>query len=308
MSLLPACLAALERQETPLRIIVIDDASDDATADWLKVEFPKADVIVRPTRGGFCQALLDGYKSVRTEFVAVINNDVEVQPGWARAGLDALERDPRIGSVACKVLQTSSPDQFDSAGDTYTFFGANEKRAWNRAADEEPRCKLVSAPLSAAFFRARALDDVGFVDPHFVSHVEDVDLGLRLLNAGWTCRYVPDAVALHRVNATYRGGSAETIMRISRNAEGVFWSTMPAPVLALGAPCRMVWITFQAIRHLSRGTFLPFIRGKFAFLSEWRFWFSRRRILRRRGKRHGDPLARGIEWNPVMFFLDRLKA
>lgn len=301
--LLEPCLASLNTQDCPMRVIVVDDASTDGTAEWLRTAHPRVRIIRRESQGGFCEAVWTGYEQAETGAVAFLNNDVTVEPGWARAGIAALASGSNIGSAACRILRMDGTELLDCAGDTYLFFGAAENRGWGRAAPGP--FKLVTACMASAFYRMDALRDVGFVDRGFKTFLEDVDLGLRLVNAGWQCVYAPDSACRHRRNETYKPDSAYSVERISRNSEGVYWSVMPPAVLAAGLLPHFAWILLQCLRRLLQGRFGPYLRGKVAFLAELPEWLARRRALRAR-RAFGDPLMKAVEWNLIGFILSKL--
>ncbi|MCL4401824.1 MAG: glycosyltransferase, partial [Acidobacteria bacterium] len=79
--LLRACLASLARQTAPHEVIVVDNGSNDGSAEMAEKDY-KARVIRNRENRGFCAANNQGIAAARGEFVALLNNDAEAGPGW----------------------------------------------------------------------------------------------------------------------------------------------------------------------------------------------------------------------------------
>ena len=109
-----------------------------------------------------------------------------------------LEVDPSLSAVACKMVQMNGSGTLYDTGDFLRRDGVCEQRG--RFEPDDGRYDApgeVFAPCAgAAVYRRRAVLDVGGFDERFFSYLEDVDLGLRLRLAGWSCAYEP-AVAEH---------------------------------------------------------------------------------------------------------------
>lgn len=281
-ALLEICLASVQRYRPAqaFEVVVADDASTDGTADWLASAYPWVRVVRLETNGGFCAAANAGVAAARGEFVQLLNNDTEVTAGWVEAGL-APFADPTVGSVAPLVLVRSDPSRVDSAGDTYALVGWPGKRGHGQEASRwanRPSDRVFGASGSSAFYRASALRRVGVYDPSFGSYYEDVDLAFRLRWAGYSCVYAPACRVLHEVSASYDHARPALQRRMSRNAEILFWTDLPALWLAAAVVPHLSFILGQAVWRLARGRARPFLLGKLDALREWPRLASRRRL------------------------------
>ncbi len=98
-------LRALDWPREQLRIVVVDNASTDGSAEALRGRFPEIEVVASPDNLGFARgnnlALrdLDG-----VDYVALLNNDAWVEPGWLGPLVQALEDDPGLGAASPKIL------------------------------------------------------------------------------------------------------------------------------------------------------------------------------------------------------------
>ncbi len=287
--LLEACLASLDRCRPPhlnLEILVSDDASTDDTADWLASAYPSVRIVRLAHNGGFVAAANAGIAAASGSIIQVLNNDTEVTPGWAQAGL-APFADPTVGSVAPLVLVRSDPSRVDSAGDRYAFFGWPSKRGHGQSAQKwatHPSGPVFGASGSSAFYRAEALEAVGAYDPAFGSYYEDVDLAFRLRWGGYTCVFAPDCRILHEVSASYDHSRPDLQRRMARNAELLFWTDLPARWLIAALLPHIAFVLLQCLWKLARNRAHPFLTGKrdaFRMLPE----FLRRRAERLRLRR-----------------------
>ena len=102
--LLRACLESLARQrDAAFEVIVVDNGSTDGSADLAEREFG-ARVIRNPENRGFCAANNQGIAAARGEFIALLNNDAEAEPGWLAEMRRACSSRPDVGMAASKVL------------------------------------------------------------------------------------------------------------------------------------------------------------------------------------------------------------
>jgi GT2 family glycosyltransferase len=284
-ALLETCLASVERHlpaGLPVEVVVVDDGSTDDTPEWLARRHGWVCLVRRDTNGGFCAAANAGLAAARGEFVQLLNNDTEVTPGWLEAGLVPFA-DPTVGSVAPLVLVRSDPTRVDSAGDTYAFVGWPSKRGHGEPAAnwlDRSTSRVFGASGSSAFYRTSALRKVGGFDPSFGSYYEDVDLAFRLRWAGYQCVFAPQSRVLHEVSASYDHARPALQRRMSRNAEILFWTDLPAGWLALATVPHLAFTLGQALWRLAQGRARPFLQGKLDFLREWRTLAPRRRLRR----------------------------
>jgi len=272
--LLSLCLAGIARHRPrgiDVEVIVADDASTDGTGEWLASAHPEVRVVRLGRNVGFCAVANAGIAVSRGAIIQLLNNDTEVQEGWIEAGL-APFADPRVGSVAPLVLVRSDPSRVDSAGDQYALVGWPSKRGHGQSArlwsDRAPD-RVFGASGSSAFYRAEALAKVGGFDSTFGSYYEDVDLAFRLRWAGFDCVFEPRCRILHDLSASYDHADPKLQERMSKNAEVLFWSNLPAGRLILAAIPHALFTLAQAAYRTLRGRHRPFLRGKIAAARAW---------------------------------------
>jgi len=224
--LLRASLESLKRQEfkAPFEVIVVDNGSRDGSPEMVASEFA-ADpafpvrLIQNPENRGFCAANNQGFAASASEFVALLNNDAEAEPGWLAALASAFEDRPDVGMAACKILVYEDPRRIDKAGHLIYPDGQNRGRGTGELDQGQyDRVEEVLWPDGcAAMYRRAMLDEIGGFDEDFFAYADDAELGLRARIAGWKCLYTPGAVVRHHRGATLGVRSSRRLELIERN-------------------------------------------------------------------------------------------
>ncbi len=207
-ALLPSCLSTLDDFEV---VWVVDNGSSDGTVAMLLRDFPAIRVIESPLNLGYGRAnnlALQRALDDGADFVALINNDVELEPGWLLAMLDAATSCPDAGLFAGTLLFRGE-ERVNSTGLSLDAFGRARDRDFGL---ERARLRREDGPVhgvsgGAALLRASMLREIGLFDPAYFAYYEDVDLSLRAARFGYGSRYVRAAIARHRFGATFGPGS-----------------------------------------------------------------------------------------------------
>jgi GT2 family glycosyltransferase len=217
--LLRACLLSL-RQQTGVRFetIVVDNGSTDGSAAMAETEFA-ARVIRNTENRGFCAANNQGIAVARGQFIALLNNDAEAEPGWLAALHEACSRAPEVGMAASKIVVWEEPGRIDKVG--HLIFPDGQNRGRGSGAPDRGQFDREEEVLwpdgCAAMYRKSMLDCIGGFDEDFFAYGDDAELGLRARIAGWKCIYTPRAVVRHHRSSTLGKGSPARLELIERN-------------------------------------------------------------------------------------------
>lgn len=211
--LFPSLLAQTRKFDS---IHVVDNGSND---DSISVcEHFSAEVIRFPSNQGFAAAVNAGAASATADTLAILNNDVELEPTWLET-LAARLADPTVAFATGKTVNTSRPDLVDGTYDAICR-GATALRCGSGRPDsafwEAPR-RIQIAPFTALLIRRTVWDRVGRLDEAFESYLEDVDFGLRCASFGYTGMYEPGAIAKHLGSGTLGQWHPRTVRNIARN-------------------------------------------------------------------------------------------
>jgi len=192
-----------------LEVVVVDNASEDGTADAVP-SHPGVRLVRNAQNRGFAAAVNEGFRQLKTEYVLLLNPDAELTTGVAAMELELVE----AAAVGGQLLGPDGSVQagftvrrFPTAGSlAFEVLGMNRLwpgNAWNRSYRcldlQLDKAQDVDQPAGAFLMvRRDAWEELGGLDERFFPvWFEDVDFCLRLRKAGFRIRYTPEAVARH---------------------------------------------------------------------------------------------------------------
>ena len=225
--LLLRCLDAIAATAPPgleQEVLVLDNASEDGSADAVQDAHPGARLIERGRRAGKAENDSTLMRAARGRHCLLLNEDAELLPGAAAALLDALERDPRAGAAGAQLLDPSGrpqPCAWRLPGIGTALAGALflHRRLTVQSGGERTR-PVGWAQSSALLVRRAAAEEVGFLDPGFFVYSDETDFCKRLWDAGWRVLYIPAARAVHREQlATDRRAAERRIVEFHRGRD-----------------------------------------------------------------------------------------
>lgn len=204
-----SCLDHLARQTVPHHVIVCDNGCDEGTAERVRADYPDVEAIRLERNMPYPIACNAAVAAGRREIVVMMNNDVDARPDFLERLAVPLQDDERIGSVASVLLRPGEA-VIDSVGlvadPTLAGFARHQGQPAARAAEDDT---LLTGPAgAAAAFRRAAWQQIGGMDERIPAYMEDLELGLRLREAGWSTALAGDAIAVHIGGATFGHRSA----------------------------------------------------------------------------------------------------
>lgn len=195
---LTACLRALHDQDYPqVEIIVVDDGSDDDTAEIAQREGAR---VVRTPPVGASLARNLGIEQARGAIVAFTDGDCVADSGWVRALVEGLTSSGSTGAGGRQVNVFPASQQSLRDGFEAFFRAASIVSDYTRG-DDRPR-HVSHNPSCCSAYRIDALREIGGFTPGLWPG-EDVDLDLRLAARGARLYYVPTAVVHHHRPGTF---------------------------------------------------------------------------------------------------------
>jgi GT2 family glycosyltransferase len=220
---LPGCFASIRAQTlAPIEVLVIDNASTDGTAEWLRAE-TKRDARIRLGESaynlGFAKPHNQHIFQARGEFVCLLNQDVELDPRYLQQAAESLRARSDVAAIQGRLRRLGPNGERMDILDSTGLVVFRNRRIVSRCQGErdDPREQEpgpvwgVDGPAPvyrrSALLAARVPSRTGgweVLDEDFFMYKEDVDLAWRLGNLGWKASYVPSALAWH---ARGTGGS-----------------------------------------------------------------------------------------------------
>lgn len=214
---LAACVASVIRTREECEIIVVDNASRDASIHCLRVQFPAAPnliLLLNQENLGFAVACNQGTVVATGDFLLYLNPDCLVEPETILVLLECLENMPRVGMAGGLILNPDGTEQRGCRRMVPTPWKSLVNsmglrflsRWWPRVFTD---FRLDGTPLSdlpvevdaisgaCMLVRREALADVGPLDEGYFLHCEDLDWCMRFRQRGWKVMFVPQARLQH---------------------------------------------------------------------------------------------------------------
>lgn len=291
---LEECLRSLLDEDClGYEVILVDNASTDESAEYVEQVFPEVSVIRNEANRGFGQGNNVGARRARGTYLAFLNPDTVVEPGWLEALITALEADPQSGLATSKILLLADPKRINTCGNEVHYTGLTLCRGMGMSHKAFTDLTEVSAVSGAAFgMRKEIFEALGGFDETFFLYMEDTDLSWRARLAGYRCVYVPQSVVHH--DYSLRFGVRKTFYQ-ERNRylmllKSLRWRTLLVLLPALLLAEVVTW-GFVLLRE--RGHLANKLRAYAWIVKHWgQIMESRRRTQALRRIRDRDLIAR----------------
>ncbi len=283
--LLESCLASLAAQTlSPLEVILVDNGSEDGSADWVASHHPEVRLVRLDRNYGFCGGNNAGIRVAKGEYFALLNNDAEAEPRWLERLRATMREHAGLGACDSKVYFYEPRDLIWASGADYSVAGSVVQRGYlqpDGGSNGAGPAEVFVAVACAVMYRRSALDHVGLFDEDFFSGYEDVDLSFRLQAAGYGIVTVPDAIVYHKVSATSRRNSEFYVYYGQRNVLETYLKNMPAALLLKYLPLHVLYTLGSMLYFARLGRLGATARGKLAVLRSLDRTLAKRRAVQR---------------------------
>lgn len=185
-------------------ILVIDDASDEKTPDFLS---NKVKIFRNLQNRGYVASVNVGFSKLEEDVIILFDSDAYPIMDITSSVRDLFANNPNLGAVGFQLVDeqkkpTGSHERLPTVldlilGQTLT----SRLQSWLPVKDESKIC-LYSCAIAV---RRQAFMEIGGFDEGFDFLDADIDFSIRLQQAGWQVRVIPNLLAFHK-----GGGSPQT--------------------------------------------------------------------------------------------------
>jgi len=214
---LRACLETLRAAPKPtMELIVVDNGSEDGSAELVTELEPDATLIGNARNEGFARACNQGMRVARGRYVLLLNTDTEIRGDALRLLYEFLEEHREYAAVAPRLVHPDGSTQrtvqeFPNLKTALFFSTPLERwfpksrelrryfmRDWDQASSRD----VDQPPAACLLIRKEVLDEIGLFDEELWLFYNDVDLARRVKAAGWKTRYLAEAEVVHHVGGS----------------------------------------------------------------------------------------------------------
>lgn len=262
--IIDGCIQSLLQQEyKDFNIIVVDNNSTDDSVKIIEEKYPSITLIKNNENLGFAAAVNIGIKASKSDFVALLNNDTEVDTKWLGNLYSVVSKDDKIFSASSKMIRFYERDIIDDAGDQYNLLGWAYKRGDGASVDKFNKNKVVfSTCAGAGLYRRKVFEEIGYFDENFFAYLEDIDVSFRGNIHGYKNVYVNDAIVYHMVSATSGSRHNEFKVKLaSRNSIYLIRKNMPLIFTIINLPFLILGIIVKYIFFLRKSLGKEYIEG-----------------------------------------------
>lgn len=207
------CLGSLEAVlPERFRVLVVDNGSRDGSADAVRQHFPCVEILALERNLGYAGGNNAGFRQAMRhlpEYVVFLNNDTVVAPDAMQILVRVLQHDLKAGIAVPEIFYMDQPDRIWYAGGEVRLVLGLVRHVGIRKSQGPAyarRRETGYATGCCIAMRSGDFGKLGGFDERFGMYAEDVDLSLRVQEAGFTVIYEPAARVWHRVSASSGGG------------------------------------------------------------------------------------------------------
>ena len=186
-------------------VIIVDDVSTDGTREFLATLEAPHHVILNKKKGNYAINNNRAVAIARGEYLCLLNNDIEMQKGWLEPMLSIFDKCPDAGFVGnVQIIPTTG--RYDHFGICFSewlipqHYGQHFRRIPSGIKGTASRWGAVTG--ACVIIKKSVFDSFGGFDEAYINGCEDIDLCLRLHNAGYWHYVAHRSVIWH-----YKGSS-----------------------------------------------------------------------------------------------------
>ena len=243
-------------------IIVADNKSTDNSIKILKEEFPSVRLIELAENYGFAGGYNKALEQVNSEFLILLNSDVEVTENWLTPMIKFLNDNPSYAACQPKVKDHKKPEKFEYAGASGGFIDSLgypycRGRIFDTIEDDKGQydepLDIFWAAGACLVIRNKIFKEVGGLDIDFFAHMEEIDLCWRIKSLGHKIKAIPDAVIYHVGGGTLSKLSPVKTHLNFRNGLYMLIKNLPIKNLILKFPLRIFLDWIAVIKFIIEG-------------------------------------------------------
>ena len=197
-NLMEDCLSSIYKQTyRNFEIIVVDNASIDGSADFIKSKYPKVRLIRNKVNLGFVGANNIGFKKAKGDYIVLLNQDTVVHKDWLKELINGVSK-KNVGACQSKIVFFNKRNVINTSGTITNYLGFGWCGDYNKPDKGLEEAEITFPSGSSVIFRKEVLNKTGLFDENFFMYYEDSDLGWRIRLMGYKITRAPLSVMYHK--------------------------------------------------------------------------------------------------------------
>ena len=222
-------------------VIIADNGSTDDSLDFVRAQYPGLRIIELDKNYGFAGGYNRALQQVKADYYVLLNDDVEVTPGWIEPVVAQMQQHPDTAICQPKLLMYDQRDTFEYAGgaggflDKYGYPFCRGRMFTSLEQDNgqyNTPSEIFWASGAAMFVRADVWHQLGGLDDDFFAHMEEIDFCWRAKNAGYRVEYCPQSTVFHVGGGTLPKSNPRKTYLNFRNNMALLYKNLPKRRLA----------------------------------------------------------------------------
>ena len=222
-------------------VIIADNGSTDESLDFVRAQYPGLRIIELDKNYGFAGGYNRALQQVQADYYVLLNDDVEVTPGWIEPVVAQMQQHPDTAICQPKLLMYDQRDTFEYAGgaggflDKYGYPFCRGRMFTSLEQDNgqyNTPGEIFWASGAAMFVRADVWHQLGGLDDDFFAHMEEIDFCWRAKNAGYRVEYCPQSTVFHVGGGTLPKSNPHKTYLNFRNNMALLYKNLPKRRLA----------------------------------------------------------------------------
>lgn len=240
-------------------VIIADNGSTDDSLPFLQKHYPQLRVIRLDKNYGFAGGYNKALQQVDADYYVLLNDDVEVTPGWIEPVIAQMQQHPDTAICQPKLLMYDQRNTFEYAGgaggyiDKYGYPFCRGRMFTTLEDDHgqyDTPSQIFWASGAAMFVRADVWRQLGGLDEDFFAHMEEIDFCWRAQNSGYRIEYCPHSVVYHVGGGTLPKSNPRKTYLNFRNNMALLYKNLPNQRLAWVIGSRIVLDYVAAFKFL----------------------------------------------------------
>jgi len=219
------CLASLEKLDYPnFRIVVVDNASEDNSAEVIPTSYPDIQWIQNNENLGYVGGNnlgLDLACQEKYDYALLLNNDTTVAPDFLSKLVEFANSHSKVGVVGPSIYYFDHPDILWSGGGKIDW---KQGKSHMIAIGEQQGYSTSFEPYGVDFVTGCALlikvpiiEEIGKLDARFFAYYEETEWCVRISRAGFKINLIPEAKVWHKISIEAREESSSVVYYMTRN-------------------------------------------------------------------------------------------